>query len=86
LRFGYRTSTQVGHHIKTIESLELTITADPKIIRTLKTLNNKRNKTFYDVAGAVSDQDLKQTTKIAIELQNQVTLWLKKSHHDLLKG
>jgi hypothetical protein len=36
---GYRTSTQVGHHIKTIESLEFTIKADPKLIQRIKTLS-----------------------------------------------
>jgi hypothetical protein len=30
---GYRTSTQPGHHEKTIESLELTIKAESKLIR-----------------------------------------------------
>ena len=83
---GCRTATQAGHHIKTIESLELTINADPKVIQMLKTFNNKRNKSFYDVAGAVSDQELKQMTKLATELQKQVTLWLEKSHPELLKG
>lgn len=82
---GCRTATQVGHHIKTIESLELTINADPKVIQMLKTFNNKRNKSFYDVAGSVSNQELTQITKLATELQTQVALWLKKSHSELLK-
>ena len=30
---GHRTITQTGHHVKTIESLELTIKASPKIIQ-----------------------------------------------------
>jgi hypothetical protein len=29
---GLRTVTQTGHHVKTIESLELTIKANPKVI------------------------------------------------------
>lgn len=82
---GCRTATQAGHHVKTIESLELTINADQKVIRKLKTFNNKRNKSSYDVAGAVSDQELKEMTKLATALQSQVTLWLKKSHPELLK-
>jgi hypothetical protein len=81
---GCRTATQVGHHVKTIESLELTINADPKVIQKLKTFNNKRNKSFYDVAGAVSDQELAEMTKLAATLQNQVTQWLKKSHPEFL--
>jgi hypothetical protein len=56
---GYRTVTQVGHHTKVIESLELTINADPRLIQKLKVFSNKRNKSFYDVAGAVSDQELR---------------------------
>jgi hypothetical protein len=48
---GHRTVTQAGHHVKTIESLELTIKASPKLIQRFKTFNNKRNKSVYDVAG-----------------------------------
>src|SRR5438105_2511440 len=47
---GYRTSTQLGHHIKTIESLELTIKADSKMIQKMKTFSKKRNVTSYDSA------------------------------------
>jgi hypothetical protein len=81
---GFRTSAQAGHHIKTIESLELTIKADPKLIQTLKVFSNKRNKSFYDVAGSVTDQELKEMTRLAAGLQSQVTLWLQKSHPQLL--
>jgi len=51
-------ATTAGHHVKTIESLELTIKADSKVIQRFKTFDNKRNKSVYDVAGAVSDQEL----------------------------
>jgi hypothetical protein len=61
---GYRTVTQVGHHTKIIESLELTINADPKLIQKLKVFSNKRNKSVYDVAGAVSDQELRDIAKL----------------------
>ena len=40
---GLRTVTQAGHHVKTIESLELTIKANPKVIQRFKTFNNKRS-------------------------------------------
>ena len=83
---GYRTVTQTGHHAKIIESLEFTIHADSKLIQKLKVLSNKRNKSIYDAAGAVSDQDLKEMAKVATELHRQVTLWLSKSHPELLKG
>lgn len=81
---GYRTVTQVGHHTKVIESLELTINADPKLIQKLKVFSNKRNKSLYDIAGAVSDQELREIIKLATELQRLVTTWLQQSHPELL--
>jgi len=48
---GYRTATQAGHQVKTIESLELTTKASPKVIQRFKTFNNKWNKSVYNVAG-----------------------------------
>lgn len=83
---GYRTVTQTGHHTKIIESLELTIKADSKLVQKLKVFSNKRNKSIYDVAGAVSDQDLRELTKLANELHCKVIAWLRKSHPELLKG
>jgi hypothetical protein len=83
---GHRTVTQAGHHVKTIESLELTIEANPKLIQRFKTFNNKRNKSVYDVAGAVSDQELEAIVKLAIELKDSTMAWLQKFHRELLKG
>lgn len=83
---GYRTATQAGHHIKTIESLELTIKADPRLIQRFKTFNNKRNKSSYDVAGIVSNQDLDAIRKLAADLTEILYRWLKESHAHLLKS
>lgn len=83
---GHRTATQAGHHVKTIESLELTIKASPKIIQRFKTFNNKRNKSSYDVAGAVSDQELDAMRKLATELKDSTVVWLQEFHPELLKG
>ena len=81
---GLRTVTQAGHHVKTIESLELTIKANPKVIQRFKTFNNKRNKSVYDVAGAVSDQELEAMVKLAEELKNNTLAWLRNLHPELL--
>jgi len=81
---GYRTAVAAGHHAKTIESLALTIHADPKLIQKFKVFSNKRNKSVYDVAGAVSDQELEQVVRLANELHSQVKLWLRKSHPELM--
>ena len=83
---GHRTATQAGHHVRTIESLELTIKASPKVIQRFKTFNNKRNKSVYDVAGSVSDQELETMVKLAIELKDSTVAWLQESHPALLKG
>ena len=83
---GHRAVTQAGHHVKTIESLELTIKASPKLIQRFKTFNNKRNKSVYDVAGAVSDQELEAMVKLATELKDSADSWLRQFHPDLLQG
>jgi hypothetical protein len=57
-----------------------------KLIQRFKTFNNKRNKSVYDVAGAVSDQELEAIVKLAIELKGSTMAWLQKFHRDLLKG
>jgi hypothetical protein len=83
---GHRTVPQAGHHVKTIESLELTLKSSPKVIQKFKTFNNKRNKSVYDVAGAVSDQELESMVKLAIELRDSAIVWLQSSHPELLRA
>jgi hypothetical protein len=83
---GHRTVPQAGHHVKTIESLELTIEANPKLVQRFKTFNNKRNKSVYDVAGAVSDQELEAVVKLATELRDSTLAWLRRVHPNLLKA
>jgi len=56
------------------------------MIQRFKTFNNKRNKSVYDVAGGVSDQELEAVVKLATELKDSTITWLKKSHPELLKG
>jgi hypothetical protein len=82
---GYRTAAQAGHHIKTIESLELTLKADAKLIQRMKTLSKKRNATSYDSAGNVSQQELELALKTAIELRREVLVWLERNYPALVK-
>jgi len=82
---GYRTAVQAGHHIKTIESLELTIKADARLIQRMKTLSKKRNATSYDSAGNVSEQELQIAMRTAIELHREVVAWLQENHPELLR-
>lgn len=83
---GYRTAVQAGHHMKTIESLELTMKADAKLIQRMKTLSKKRNATSYDSAGNVSSQELELAIKTAIDLRRDVVAWLTQNHPELLKN
>ena len=82
---GYRATVGRGQHEKTIESLELTIGASSGTIDKLKAFSRKRNMAIYDMAGAVSDQDLEQMRRLAAELRTNVTAWLEKNHPELLK-
>ena len=83
---GYRTRVQTGHHQKMVESMELTLKADPKLIQKMKVLSKKRNATSYDSAGNVSEQELEQAIKVASELQQCVIDWLNENHSELMRG
>ncbi|SRR6266702_6199062 len=83
---GYRTKVQAGHHQKVVESLELTLKADPKLIQKMKVFSKKRNALSYDSAGNVSQQELEQAIKIAGELQQSTVAWLNEKHPELMKG
>jgi hypothetical protein len=81
---GYRTTTQPGHHVRTIETLEYTIQADGKIIRKIMVFSKKRNVASYDSAGSISDEELKQILSTAQSLQQDVQAWLERLHPELL--
>ena len=80
---GYRTTNQQGHHARTIETLEYTIGADPKLIRKLLAFSKKRNVASYDSAGSVSHQELKDILNTAEELRHTVETWLGTAHPEL---
>jgi hypothetical protein len=83
---GYRTAVQAGHHLKTIESLELTIQADPRLIQKMRVFSKKRNATSYDSAGNVSDQELEEAIRVAEQLRQSVIAWLRENHPELTKN
>ena len=64
---------------------ELTVNLNPKLIQRFKTFNNKRNKSVYDIAGAVSDQELEAMVRLADELKGSTIAWLQEFHPELLK-
>lgn len=83
---GYRTRVQAGHHQKIVESLEFTLKSDLRLIQKLKVFSKKRNATSYDAAGNISEQELTEAIKVAEELQESVSKWLKQNHPELLKS
>jgi len=74
----------VGHHQKTIESLELTLKSDSQLIQKLKIFSKKRNATSYDASGNISKGDLQEAISVAEELRQNLTAWIEKNHPDLL--
>lgn len=81
---GYRTSAQMGHHMKTIESLEFTIKASDQTIQKMKLFSKKRNATSYDIAGSVTKHELEQVIVVAHELKQSVIAWLEKTYPALI--
>ena len=82
---GYRTTTQPGHHMRTIETLEYTVQADNKTIRKIMAFSKKRNVASYDSAGSISNEELKQILSTAESLQQTVETWLAANHPELVK-
>lgn len=80
---GYRVPNQVGHHTRTIESLEFTVEADPALIRKLLLFSKKRNMVSYDSAGSISHEELKQILHTSNELREVVYDWLLNNHPQL---
>lgn len=81
---GYRTTQQLGHHQKTIESMEFTIMADSRTIQKLRVFSKKRNAASYDSAGNVTAHELEQMVEFAAELQTTVQNWLKTHYPEFL--
>ena len=86
---GFRVSLGQGHHQRVIESLEFTLTtqdatAREKWVRKIKSHSQKRNATSYDLAGGVSPTELAQVMKDLSSLREQVNVWLKEAHPELL--
>jgi hypothetical protein len=77
-----------GHHQRTIESLEYTLTTQTedtraRWVRKIKVHSQKRNVASYDLAGGISPSDLAQIVKDLQALREQVSDWLAQLHPDL---
>lgn len=67
-----------------IQSVELTIGADPKLILKFDVFRKKRNVSSYEVGGAVSTKEAEEMITLARILRADVERWIRKSHPALL--
>jgi hypothetical protein len=80
---GYRASR--GHHYRVIQSLQLTIGADAGVTRRLDAFRKKRNFGEYEGAGGASETEAREMRELARKIRDDVGVWLKKVHPELLK-
>lgn len=84
LHAGYRTNpAAAGHHAVTIASIALTFGAAASTVRKLDGFRRKRHRASYDVAGAVSEQEVREAVELAAQLRDDVRAWLSVAHPDL---
>jgi hypothetical protein len=80
---GYRAGRE-AHHYRVIQSLELTLVPERKLINTFDRFRKKRNISSYDTAGSVSDKEADEMYKLAAALRAKVEQWIRKNHRKLL--
>jgi hypothetical protein len=80
---GYRASRQ-AHHMRVIQSLKFTVGADNDLITGLDGFRRKRNISDYERAGFVSDSEAEEMQNLATGLREDVLLWFRDKHPELL--
>ena len=82
---GYRMPGGTGQHYRTIQSLRFTITPDADIIISLEAISKKRAIVSYDVAGTITEAEVKEARELASDLRNGLMKWLNDDHPQLLE-
>lgn len=80
---GYRASRD-SYHYRVFQSLEYTINADPKLIRSLDAFRKKRNLSSYEMGGTVSGGEAQEMVVLAGRLRGDVEQWIRRKHPELL--
>lgn len=70
--------------MSTIQSLALTLGVEAALVDQLDVCRKKRNASTYDVAGAISEEEVKAILQIARHLRLRVEAWLRNNHPHLL--
>lgn len=79
---GYRARKE-GQHYRTIQSLAFTIGWDPALVRQLDKFREKRNRSDYERAGLVTEQEAEEMIALARHLRDDVERWLRTHHPEL---
>lgn len=79
---GFR-ATRESKHVRTIESLALTVGLDRGVLTRLDAFRKKRNVGDYERAGAVSAKEAEEMRRLARDLRDQVERWLEDRHPGL---
>ncbi len=80
---GFR-ATREQHHYRTIQSLALTIGWTAERVSQLDRYRKKRNIGGYETAGLVSEQEAGEMKRLATSLRDEVLVWLRDHHPELL--
>jgi len=81
---GYRASRDAHHH-RVIQSLTLTIGADPSLVRRFDAFRKKRNISGYERVGMVSDQEATEMIALAERIRQEVKDWLKSRNAEIVR-
>jgi hypothetical protein len=80
---GYRASRD-QHHFRVIQSLKLTIGADPSLVDLLDRFRKKRNISIYERPGTISDKEAEEMVEVTENLCVSVDSWLEKRFPNFL--
>jgi len=81
---GYRVARE-AHHYRIIQSLAHTIGAPASLIAQFDQFRKKRNLGGYERAGVASDQEAEEMFVLAKKIRDEVAVWLRKTHPELME-
>jgi len=80
---GFRAARE-AHHYRVIQSLVLTLKADPAWVHQFDAFRKKRNLSSYEMGGAISDLEVEEMIALASDLRHRVERWIRSNHPQLL--
>lgn len=80
---GYRPEKNLAHY-RTLQALSIILGAEREDDADyLNCCRAKRNTVEYDYVGGATDSDADELISFAVELKNDVIIWIKKEHPEL---